>query len=101
MKRYKGNLKELDHILIGLVLGLLLPYIMMYFWLQTYSNLSLFEIIKNPFFSEIVNVLKSSIFSNLALFFLFYWFKKDFSAKGVIFATLVYGAFYVFYIVFI
>lgn len=101
MKRYKGNIKEFDHIIIGLILGLFLPYMVMYFWLKTYSNLSLYEIVVNPFFSEIVNVLKSSIFSNLALFFLFYWLRKDFSAKGVIFATLIYGAFYIYYIVFI
>lgn len=99
MKRYKGNIKEFDHIVIGLVLGIVLPYCVMYFWLQAYSNLSLYEIVINPFFSEIINVLKSSIFSNLALFFLFYWWKKDFSAKGVIFATLVYGVFYIFYMI--
>lgn len=101
MKRYSGNIKAFDHLIIGLILGLLLPYFIMYFWLQTYSNLSLYKIIVNPYFSEIVNVLKSSIFANLVLFFLFYWFRKDFSARGVIFATLIYGAFYVYYIAFI
>ena len=101
MKQYRGSFKEFDHLVIGLVLGLLLPYVIMYFWLQSYSNLSLYKIVVNPFFSELVNVLKSSIFANLALFFLFYWFRKDYSAKGVLLATLIYGAFYVFYIVYV
>lgn len=97
----KNSFKEFNHIVIGLVLGILLPYIIMYFWLQMYSNLSLMDIIFNPFFSEIVNVLKGSLFCNLGLFFLFYWLRKDLSARGVILATLIYGAFYLYYIVFI
>ncbi len=97
----KNSFKEFNHIVIGLVLGILLPYIIMYFWLQMYSNLSLMDIIFNPFFSEIINVLKGSLFCNLGLFFLFYWFRKDLSARGVILATLIYGAFYLYYIVFI
>jgi len=97
----KNNFKEFNHIVIGLVLGLLLPYIIMYFWLRMYSNLSLMDIIFNPFFSEIINVLKGSLFCNLGLFFLFYSLRKDLSARGVILATLIYGAFYLYYIVFI
>jgi len=97
----KNNFKEFNHIVIGLVLGLLLPYIIMYFWLLIYSNLSLMDIIFNPFFSEIINVLKGSLFCNLGLFFLFYSLRKDLSARGVILATLIYGAFYLYYIVFI
>lgn len=97
----KNSFKEFNHIIIGLVLGLILPYFIMYFWLQMYSNLSLMDIIFNPFFSEIINVLKGSLFFNLGLFFFFYWLRKDFSARGVILATLIYGAFYLYYIVFV
>lgn len=59
------------------------------------------DIIFNPFFSEIINVLKGSLFCNLGLFFLFYWLRKDLSARGVVLATFIYGAFYLYYIVFI
>lgn len=93
----KSGLKNIDHIIYGLILGIIIPIIVMHFWLQAYSNLSLIDIVKNPFFSEIVNILKGGIFVNLIIFFAFYWFKKDKSARGVIFATLIYGAFYIYY----
>ena len=94
---YKSSLKKLDHIVYGLILGIIIPLIVMHLWLQSYSNLNLLDIIKNPFFSEIVNILKGSLFVNLLIFFAFYWLKKDKSARGVIFATLIYGAFYIYY----
>ncbi len=93
----KGNIKKLDHILLGVVLGIIIPIIIMQLVLDYYSNLSLMDIIKNPFFSEIVNILKGVIFVNLGIFFLFYWRKKDKSARGVVLATLLYGGFYVYY----
>jgi len=40
------------------------------------------------------------LFFNLAVFFIFYWLKKDQSARGVILATLVYGALYLWYMFF-
>ncbi len=92
-----NGIKKLDHIIIGVLVGIIIPVIVMHFWLQMYSNLSLIQVIKNPFFSEIVNVLKGSIFVNLLAFFGFYWFKKDKSARGVVLATLFYGAFYIYY----
>src|SRR5690606_10673420 len=85
----KNSFKEFNHIVIGLVLGILLPYIIMYFWLQMYSNLSLMDIIFNPFFSEIINVLKGSLFCILGLFFLFYYLRKDLSARVVILYILI------------
>lgn len=92
---------KFDHIAIGIVLGILVPLIIMHFRLQYFSNLSLYYVIKNPFFSEIVDILKGSLFANLALFFIFYWLKKDLSARGVILATILYGIFYLWYIIFI
>jgi hypothetical protein len=97
---FKPSLFKFDHIAIGIVAGLIIPLLVMHFRLKYVSNLSLYYIIKNPFFSEIVDVLKGSVFVNLVIFFIFYWLKKDRSARGVIFATLIYGAFYLYYIVF-
>ena len=93
----KLNFLELDHILIGLIIGLLLPVISMHFILKYYSNLDLLYLIKNPMFSGVLNDLKGCLFINLGLFFVFYWFKKDKSARGVVFATLLYGVLYLFY----
>ena len=94
-----ASLKKGDHILIGLVPALLLPVIIMAAILNYYaSNFTLKYIIKNPMFSPLVNDLKGALLVNLGLFFLFYWLKKDQSAKGVVLATLLYALFYLYYV---
>ncbi len=93
----KPKSSKLDNLLIGLSLGLVFPAVVMHFWLQHYSNLSLIDIIRNPLFSQILDILKGSLIVNLAIFFIFYWLKKDKSARGVVFATLLYALLYVFY----
>ena len=93
----KEKLKVLDHMVTGVVSGLVLPTLAMYFILKFYLNLSLIYIVKNPFFSPLVDSLKGAIFFNLILFFGFYWLKWDKAAKGVILATILYGGFYVWY----
>ena len=96
-----NSFKKVDHIAIGVLLGLILPVTAMYFILKISANMSLFYIFSNPFFSPIINSLKGALLVNLGVFFIFYWLKKDQSAKGVIAATLVYGAFYLWYMFFI
>lgn len=92
--------KKFDHILIGLIPGLVLPVIVMYIILEYYSNLSLAYIIENPMFSPLVNDLKGALLVNLGTFFIFYYTKKDKSARGVVYATLIYAAFYLYYMFF-
>jgi hypothetical protein len=96
----KSEFLKFNHSIFGLVLGLIVPVLIMHFWLEYYSNLSLLEVVKNPFYSEILDILKGALFANLGVFFLFYWLKKDKSARGVVFATLLYGAFYLYYMFF-
>jgi len=93
----KSDLKKLDHQLIGLIIGLIVPIVIMHFLLQYYSNWSLMYLIENPMFSGILDNLKGALLANLALFFGFYWLRKDKSARGVVFATLIYAAFYLYY----
>ncbi|MCB0400683.1 MAG: hypothetical protein KDD41_01230 [Flavobacteriales bacterium] len=97
---YKEGFKHLNHTLVGLILGLIVPITAMHFILQHYSNLDLMYLIENPMFSPILNNLKGCLFFNLGVFFIFYWLKKDKSARGVIYATLIYGAFYLYYMFF-
>lgn len=94
------DLKALNHVIIGLILGTITPVFAMYFILKYTTNMNLFYIVQVPFFSEVINSLKGALFFNLGVFFLFYWLRKDDSAKGVIWATLLYGAFYLWYIFF-
>jgi len=91
---------KFDNIFIGLIPALVLPILIMYFILTYYSNFTLQYIIENPLFSPLVNDLKGALLINLGLFFIFYWLKKDKSAKGVVFATLFYAAFYMYYMFF-
>ena len=98
---YKVGFKYFNHIVIGMVIGILIPLITMHFILiYNTPNFSLLYLIENPMFSPVLNNLKGCLFVNLPIFFLFYWLKKDKSARGVIFATLIYGAFYLCYMFF-
>ena len=108
----KEDFKKFDHLIFGIILGIITPYLVMSFWVEQYSSFSLNTIILDVFGggkvseiqayinSEILNVLKSGLFVNLGVFFLFYWLKKDKSARGVVFATFLYGAIYLFYMFF-
>lgn len=96
----KSEFFKFNHIAIGLVIGLIVPITAMHFILQYYSNLSLQFLVENPMFSRVLDDLKGCLFINLGIFFIFYWFKKDKSARGVVFATLLYGAVYLYYMFF-
>jgi len=94
------KLKSFNHLSIGVIIGLIVPIVAMYFILKFTTNLSLTYILGSDYFSPVVNNLKGCLFFNLAVFFIFYWLKKDQSARGVILATLVYGALYLWYMFF-
>ena len=97
---FKEDLKKFDHIAIGVIIGLIIPITAMHLILSYYSNFTIEFLIDNPMFSGILDDLKGCLFINLGAFFLFYWFKKDKSARGVVFATLLYGAVYLYYMFF-
>jgi len=96
----KLDLKKGDHLLVGLIPALILPILIMSLILRYYSSFTIEYIINNPMFSPLVNDLKGALLINLGLFFLFYWLKKDKSAKGVLLATLLYAAIYIYYMFF-
>lgn len=97
----KLDLKKGDHLLVGLIPALILPILIMSLILRYYSSFTVEYIINNPMFSPLVNDLKGALLINLGLFFLFYWLKKDKSAKGVLLATLLYAALYIYYMFFL
>lgn len=98
---YKEGLKHFNHIAIGLIIGLIIPLLTMHFVLKYNTpNFTLLYLIENPMFSPVLNNLKGCLLINLPIFFLFYWFKKDKSARGTVFATLIYGAFFLYYMFF-
>jgi hypothetical protein len=82
--------KRLNTLLTGLVTGLLFPSLTLLVLWKVKSDLGLIEFLvqfqKLQMLSKLVSL--SSI-PNLLFFFLFIWTNRNFSARGVIFATLL------------
>ena len=82
--------KRFDSVTAGLIPGLMLPVVtMLILWAVRYEGglvdfLSSFQ--RNRILSKLLTL---STIPNLLLFFLFIWTNRTYSARGVIFATLV------------
>ncbi|HER07896.1 MAG TPA: hypothetical protein ENO20_03205 [Bacteroides sp.] len=82
--------KKFNTILTGLVPGILLPAVtMVIIWLVRYDGgffrfLAVFQEL-----DMLSKLLSLSVIPNLLLFFIFLWTDRPFSARGVIFATLI------------
>lgn len=82
--------KRFNTIVTGLVPGLLLPVVtMVIIWLVRYEGgffrfLAVFQEL-----GMLSKLLSLSVIPNLLLFFIFLWIDRPFSARGVIFATLI------------
>jgi len=82
--------KRYNSIPAGLIPGLILPIVtLIIIWLVKYDGgffqfLTVFQ--KMGMLSKLLSL---SVIPNLLLFFLFLWLNRSFSARGVIFATLV------------
>jgi len=78
---------------LGVILGILGPIIGFWlYYLLTYHNFNHLEFLKKVFEMGISSaVLSLCLLTNLAIFFFFIWKKFDFSAKGVLAATIVYA----------
>jgi hypothetical protein len=82
--------KRFDHLLAGMIPGVILPMAtLLLIWAVKYKGglgdfLSSFQKI-----GMLSKVLSLATIPNLLLFFLFIWTNRTFSARGVIFATLV------------
>ena len=82
-----------DRFLTGFIPGLIMPLMGVYiYFLLFFSYMGLAGFIKHIFKNNlIVSVISLGTILNLAVFFLFYQFEKDHSAKGVIGATFIYA----------
>jgi len=76
--------------LYGLIPGLVLPPLtLVIFWLVK-SDLSLWNFLERfQLLGMLSKVVSLATVPNLLLFFLFIWTQRNFSARGVIFATLL------------
>jgi len=82
--------KKFNTILAGLIPGIILPITtLVIIWLVRYDGgffnfLAMFQRM-----GMLSKILSLSVIPNLLLFFIFLWINRPFSARGVIFATLV------------
>jgi len=82
--------KRFNTVLAGLIPGLILPVItLLVLWVVRYEG-TLGEFLSSFQRMQMLSkVLSLSTIPNLLLFFLFIWTNRTYSARGVIFATLV------------
>jgi hypothetical protein len=86
--------KSLDHIVIGIVVGIIFPFIALFgYYVFTYRSQTSFSGFIGYFSSlrMIVPVISLACIANLLLFFLFLWTDRSNSARGVIMATFAYA----------
>lgn len=92
--------KRFDHIAIGFILGLFMPVIGLFlYYMFTYRFQTSFRGFLEYFSKLHIIVASMSLatyVSNLPLFFLFIWREYNRSARGVMFATVVYTAWVVY-----
>lgn len=82
--------KRFDTLWYGLIPGLLLPVLTLVLTWRLKSDLGFVEFLEH--FQQIKmlsKVVSLSAIPNLLLFFIFIWTKRNFSARGVIFSTLL------------
>jgi hypothetical protein len=87
------NKNNFNHLLLGLLLGLLAPTIgIIIFYFSKFSESNLSEFITISIQEKMLSPLLSlCAVINLAVFYLFIQFDKLQTAKGIILATFIYG----------
>lgn len=91
--------EKLDKLWVGLIIGFLLPLLaMVLFYYSSYAYLTAPEFLRKMAFQAVwLKLLSLCAVVNLGAFFLFYQFKIDKAARGVIFATLLMALFVMVY----
>lgn len=85
-----AEIKRLDSMALGLIAGILIPMVtLVIIWLVRY-DMGLVEFLSSfQKIGALSKLVSLSVIPNLLLFFVFIWTGRSFSARGVIFATLV------------
>jgi len=85
--------KSADRLLVGFVLGLLVPVIFFLIVYQMkYANMEFLTYVRSIWQMKIfLKILSLCVFPNLGFFLLFYRRKYDMAARGVILATFIYA----------
>jgi len=83
---------------IGFACGLSAPLCTLYiFYLIRYSHLSFYRFMDILFAHNILTpAISLCVIMNLLVFFIFIWTNRNFSARGVLFATFIYAGYVVY-----
>ena len=82
--------KKFDTLLTGLILGLILPTLTLVgFWIVKSDRGFVDFLVYFQEMKMLSKMVSLTAIPNLLLFFLFIWTKRNFSARGVVFATLL------------
>jgi len=82
--------KKFNSVLYGLIPGILLPLVTLVIFWTVKFDWDFFEFLSQYYRMGLLSkVLSLCIIPNLLLFFIFIWTDRTFSARGVIFATIV------------
>ena len=86
--------KKLDNVWVGAVLGLCAPLITLYgFYLVRYNHLTFSDFYHDILLANqiVTPVVSLCVITNLLVFFIFIWTNRNYSARGVLLATIVYA----------
>lgn len=82
--------KKFDTLLTGLIPALVLPVlVILIFWIVKSDQALVDFLVDFQQMGMLSKVVSLAAIPNLLLFFLFIWTKRNFAARGVIFATLL------------
>ncbi len=91
--------KKFDNSWLGFICGLLSPLLTLYvFYLIKYSHISFYKFYLDVLFAN--NIVTASVslcvITNLLVFFIFIWTNRNYSARGVLFSTIIYAGYVVY-----
>ena len=81
---------------LGAITGLMAPLISLFvFYLVTYHTISFSDFFHNILlgYGILLPVISLCVITNLLVFFIFIWTNRNYSARGVLLATFVYGGY--------
>lgn len=91
--------QKFDNTWLGFICGMLAPMLTLYiFYLVKYSNISFYKFYLDVLFAN--NIVTASVslcvITNLLVFFIFIWSNRNYSARGVLFSTIIYAGYVVY-----
>jgi|ERR1051326_866534 hypothetical protein len=96
---YQEERKKFDNVWIGFTLGLIAPLVSLYIaYLIKYNYLTFSEFYRVILVGNMIltPVISLCVITNLLVFFIFVWTNRNYSARGVLFSTIIYAGWVVY-----